>query len=97
MELPDLLREHGVSPNDFLERVKPCLLWLDTPAKRNISAYIYMAFNWSDQPENGMFWAKLHLLWGTARDKARWVELERRLEILEPLEEELLEVGDGAT
>jgi len=97
MELPDLLRENGVSPDEFLERVKPCHLWKDIPIKRTVSSYIYMAFAWDDQPEKGMFWARMHATWWNAENKTRWMELERRLEILDPLEMEIMEVGDGVT
>jgi hypothetical protein len=110
MELPDLLRENGVDPEDFLRRTKeywdyvrstrPDAAWYIPVRERHVDTtleYVDRALHWESQSEGYDFWATLHAEWRMSEPQARWPALEVALGWVGPLEAELLEVKDEAT
>ena len=113
MRLPDLLRETGVDPEDFLDRASQTRTDLGKALARSglrlplrkpyrtgsvlIASYVRLAFSWGDHPEGWAFWAEIDERWRGDDYRSRWPALEAAMGMLDSLEYELLEVGDEAT
>ena len=101
MTLQRMLRDKGISPEEFLSRSKrdASIAWRFnvTSAHHERGDYVFFALLWREQPEGSSFWRDLGLKWAETRSPERWVELETILGWLDPLEAELLEVGDEST
>ena len=101
MELPDLLRENGVDPEAFLERTREHWAHRESHWSWGVAElipdYVIRAMEWDSQPEGWYFWVDLHGKWLEADSRDRWLALEAAMRMLDPLEAELLEVGDGVT
>ena len=99
MRLPDLLRERGIDPEDFLARAAGAEINIRC-FYRDLSlirSYVDMAFRWIEQPEGAAFWKAVDASWRESQAKDRWPLLEAAMGYMEPLEAELMEVEDEFT
>ena len=101
MNLPDLLRERGVDPEDFLARAlnerEDINIRPSYGGSTLISSYVGQAISWALQPEGEQFWDDMDGEWYESTSRDRWPALEAAMGFLEPLEAELMEVEDAST
>ena len=99
--LPEFLKEHGIDPKWFLEKAGSfgARAWRRQRIQGEREApeyYIDAAFYWAvvDYPGSAR-WGELEAAWLERAPYERWLELEKVLGWLDPLEAELMEVNDG--
>jgi hypothetical protein len=99
-DLRTLLEACGVSPERFLEAARSheaCKWRHGRDSDKDPDGYTIESFLWINVPPGDTPWSVIHSKWMDMEVRERWDELDRILGWLDPLEAELMEVGDEAT